>query len=181
MDGGETEPQGSSETDWLHRARNGDAAAFERLIETHGEGIYLLCRRFTHDAHEAEDLAQEVFMRVHRAIAGFRGDAAFRTWLYRIAVNACRSWHARTRTTEALDPYLAAPASSPDELDELQREIARLPERSRLVLGLRVFSGLEFEEIADIMETTPGSVRVYLTQARKQLLAQISTRTPETE
>jgi RNA polymerase sigma-70 factor (ECF subfamily) len=152
----------------VRRAQGGDARAFEALVARHGRSIYAACRRFTHDAHEAEDLAQEAILRAYRGLGAFRAESSFRTWIFRIVMNVGRTWWARRRPEPpAAGP--AAPAGDAELLESMRAEIATLPDRQREVLTLRVFAGLEFEEIAEILEISPGAARVHLSMARKAL------------
>jgi RNA polymerase sigma-70 factor (ECF subfamily) len=161
--------------DEVERARTGDVQAFESLIQKYGREVYAVCRRFTHDAHEAEDLAQEALTRAYRGLKNFRAEASFHTWLFRIVMNVGRSWWKSRSSEPPLSLSVPEQARSADELLEAMRvEIARLPDRQREVLTLRVFGNLEFEEISSILEITPGAARVHLSLARKALAERMS-------
>ena len=161
--------------EYVQRARDGKPRAFETLVERHGKDVYAVCRRFARDAHEAEDLAQEVFLKAYRGLSRFRGESSFRTWLFRITVNAGRSWIARRVPQEvAIPPGEAEPeAGTSDELERLRRAIAKLPDSQRMALSLRAFGGLAYEEVAQVLNMTPASVRVTVSLARKALAEQL--------
>src|SRR5437016_1468173 len=93
----------ASEAALLRAGQAGDRAALERLLAPHKGPLFALCYGILGDADDAEDAAQETFLRVLRGLARFRGDASFRTWLFRIAVNLCLNWKRDRRPTEPLD------------------------------------------------------------------------------
>src|SRR5947207_10825127 len=99
----------------IEACRRGDREAFDRLVERYQRDVYRLCYRYVNNHHDASDLAQEVFLKAFRAVARFRGDSAFSTWLYRIAVNTCLNFRATRRLpSEPLD----------DEVADLSRGVA---------------------------------------------------------
>lgn len=153
------------------RAAAGDPEAFRMLVTRHRESAYAVCRRWTGDAHEAEDLLQEAFLRAHRGLPGFRSEASFRTWFYRIVANVCRSWSRAKRPVPVGDdlPDAPAPEASSDRLEALGRAVEALPEKQRAVVTLRYFAGLEFDEIAAALEITPEAARMNLSLARRRL------------
>lgn len=175
------EPAAGDSVEFLARLRAGDRRAFEELVRAHQHRVYGLALRMLGDAAEAQDVAQEVFLRAHRGLAEFRGDARLSTWLYTIASRLClnRLAGSKRRLTrpgdEALDRVVdGRPGPDEtlerDELDAaLRRAIAELPEERRVVVVLRDVDGLAYEEIAEILALPVGTVRSRLHRARLDL------------
>jgi len=165
----------------LARLRAGEALAFEELVRAYQHRVFGVALRMLGNGAEAEEVAQEVFLRVHRAIAGFRGDAKLSTWLYRITSRLCLNRLASgerrmTRRGEETLMRLAnghADAATRLEQGELEaalhRAIAELPDERRIVVVLRDLEGLSYEEIALVLELEPGTVRSRLHRARIDL------------
>ena len=164
----------------LERLRAGDARAFEDLVIAYQHRVFGVALRMLGSRAEAEEIAQEVFLRAYRAIGAFRGEARLGTWLYGIASRLCLNRLASPdRRVARGDAALAdVPAATPDaaaaaeraELDAaLRAAIAGLPEDRRLVLVLRDVEGLSYEEIAETLAIDPGTVRSRLHRARLQL------------
>src|SRR3989442_3360753 len=164
----------------LERLRAGDPRAFEELVIVYQHRVCGVALRMLGSRAEAEEIAQEVFLRAHRAVADFRGDARLGTWLYAIASRLCLNRLASPdRRVARGDEVLAdVAAPTPDaaaaaeraELDAaLRAAIAELPEDRRLVLVLRDIEGLSYEEIAEALALEPGTVRSRLHRARLQL------------
>jgi len=160
------------------RFQQGDEDAFDQLVERHRRRIYSLTCRLASPA-EADDLAQEVFLAAYKALPSFRGDSAFSTWIYRIAVHVC-SHHVRKRrldTTELdeqqADDYRGHDPEQSALSGELQQRvrtaIAQLPEKLRLVVVLRDLQGLSYEEIAQVIGCPIGTVRSRLHYATQRL------------
>ncbi|MDJ0753520.1 MAG: sigma-70 family RNA polymerase sigma factor [Ardenticatenaceae bacterium] len=181
---GEQAGESSSDQRWIALARQGDTAAFEKLIDRHGLYIYNLALRLVSNPTEAEDIAQEAFIRVWKGLPRFRGDANFKTWLYRIVTNVCYSRLPQIkRELQALDPsddHLAIPARLQpveqillnQELSErLNREMALLPESYRLLLALRHLQEMSYDEIAAVTGMPLGTVKTGIFRARRQLRA----------
>ncbi|MBT9382551.1 sigma-70 family RNA polymerase sigma factor [Pseudooceanicola sp. CBS1P-1] len=175
----------------LARIAERDEGALALLITRHGHGIRALARRYLNDAHHAEDLVQEVFLRVWTTAHSYDPDRGpGRPWLYRIATNLCTdTWRRqRLRRFFGLTPEMPEPEDeAPDalrslagrqELDRLKPQIAALPERQRMALMLSVAGGLANEEIAGAMGTSPGAVEQLLVRARRRLRAKLGI-TPE--
>ena len=164
----------------LPRLRAGDPRAFEEFVIAYQHRVFGVALRMLGSRAEAEEIAQEVFLRAHRAIADFRGEARLGTWLYAIASRLCLNRLASPdrRLARGDDPLMDVPASTPDaaaaaeraELDAaLRTAIAELPDDRRLVLVLRDVEGLSYEQIAEALALDPGTVRSRLHRARMQL------------
>jgi RNA polymerase sigma-70 factor (ECF subfamily) len=159
--------------DGILACQRGEREAFDRLVERYQREIYRLCYRYVNNHHDANDMAQEVFLKAYRAISSFRGDSAFATWLYRIAVNSCLNFRsARKAETEQLSESLAdAGAGVEDDLAQRERSrlvrdaVKRLPERQRTTLILKVYHDLTHEEVARILGSSVGTVKASLFHA----------------
>jgi RNA polymerase sigma-70 factor, ECF subfamily len=170
-------------------AASGDVSAFDVLVRRHQSAIFNLVLRMVDDSHLAADLAQESFFRAYRAIASFRGESSFATWLHRITVNLCQ--HARVRRHRqrvhegrSLDAPLPGgeddKASDPPDLtleptervlrEERERAVREaidsLDEEQRIVVVMRDLNGLSYEEIAEALGWPIGTVRSRLHRAR---------------
>ena len=160
-----------------------ETQAFDDLVRTHRGRVYGLCYRYAGNPADAEDLAQEVFLRAYRGLSGFRGEASLSTWVYRIAVNVCLNWvSSGKRRVEELPEDLVAPGPSP--LERLGRKetsaavrtaVARLPERQRMTLVLRVYQELSHKEIGDIMDCPVGTAKANFFFALKNLRKYLET------
>jgi RNA polymerase sigma-70 factor (ECF subfamily) len=161
------------ERDAIEACRRGESEAFDRLVQRYQRDVYRLCYRFVNNHEDANDLAQEVFLRAWRAIARFRGESSFSTWLYRIAVNACLNFRALRRpSTQELPEGLADPLPgaearlvSADEARRVRAAVARLPEKQRATLILKVYHERTHEEVAEILGSTVGTVKANLFHA----------------
>src|SRR5947199_7313104 len=176
----------------LARLRAGEPRAFEELVIAYQHRVFGVALRMLGSRAEAEEIAQEVFLRAHRAIAEFRGEARLGTWLYAIASRLCLNRLASPdRRVARGDAALAdVPAATPDaaaaaeraELDAaLRAAIAGLPEDRRPVLVLRDVEGLAYEQIAEALALDPGTVRSRLHRARmqrKEKLERLACRAP---
>jgi RNA polymerase sigma-70 factor (ECF subfamily) len=161
--------------------QRGERAAFDALVERYQRGVYRLCYRYVNNHEDANDVAQEAFLRAYKAIGRFRGDSAFSTWLYRIAVNACLNFRAARRPPadelpESL-PDGGPPASERLEHEERARQVraavTRLPDRQRATLILKVYHDLSHEEVARILGSTVGTVKANLFHALANLRRQV--------
>lgn len=188
----------SAEADVLliERAKSGEVAAFEMLVVKYRRRIERLIGRIVRDVDLVEDVAQETFIRAYRALPQFRGDSAFYTWLYRIAVNTAK----KTVSDLARDPVLTESAlsqrSEDDETSRVDqeltdgetpeavlasREIARtvnaameaLPDDLRQAIALRELEGLSYDEIAIVMNCPIGTVRSRIFRAREAIAAKL--------
>ena len=165
--------EADDERDLVDAARNGDSRAFDLLVERHQRAIFRLCYRLAQNAEDAADLTQEALLRAFRSIRSFRGESAFGTWLYRIALNTCRSFRsARRPVHEELTEYSAV--SAPDgtlrlEQDERARTVrdavARLPEKQKATLVLKIYHEMTHEQIAEVLGTSVGTAKANLFHA----------------
>jgi RNA polymerase sigma-70 factor (ECF subfamily) len=174
-----------SDTELVVRARQGDEAAFEQLVLRHQRYVFNLAYRVLGDYTEAEDMTQEAFVRVWRGLSGFRGQARFTTWLYRIVHNLCLNrlpgLQRELLQTEPLEEVLADPGPSPADLFAVREQMAflhaqmdRLPEKYRLVLTLRYLQHLSYDEIAAALEMPMGTVKTHIHRARRLLRERLS-------
>jgi len=166
---------------FLDRLRAGEAAAFEELVTTYQHRVFGVALRMLGSSAEAQDVAQEAFLRAYRGLGEFRGDAKISTWLYAITSRLCFNRLASAerrlvRPDEEALLRLSDPGRRPDaalERSELEaalaRAIAELPEERRIVVVLRDVEGLAYEEIAQVLELELGTVRSRLHRARAEL------------
>lgn len=163
--------------DTVQRAARGDSAAFEQLYRDNVGRIYALCRRMTGNVAEAEEMTQEAFIRAWERLGSFRGDAAFSTWLHRLAANVVLSHHrvkARWRQRLVEDEDLSRHADPVDRAPrgtgiDIEEAIARLPEGAREIFILYDIEGYQHEEIADLTGLAVGTTKAQLHRARKLL------------
>ena len=172
-----------SDREAILACQNGDRAAFDRLVERHQREIYRLCFRYVNSHEDASDLAQDAFLKAYRAIGRFRGDSAFSTWLYRIAVNTCLNFRASRRTAhEELSEALADPSApvsqtmhERDQARRVRAAVTRLPEKQKATLILKVYHDLTHEEVAGILGSSVGTVKANLFHALANLRKMLGT------
>ena len=168
----------SDPTDLIHRAQQGDRAAFEALYRAHAGRVYALCLRLTADRALAEERTQDAFVRAWERLATFRGESAFSSWLHRLTVNevllgrrAERRREQRVVTSDdpaALERPGAADTSSGSALD-LEYAVAALPAGAREVFVLHDVEGYRHEEIAELTGIAVGTSKAQLFRARRLL------------
>ncbi|MEX1184626.1 MAG: sigma-70 family RNA polymerase sigma factor [Gemmatimonadota bacterium] len=155
----------------LDRARAGDADARNDLVRRYLPDVYRVTRRLLNDSSLAEDAAQDTMMSALGALDRFRGDASFRTWLLRIAVNAARSIGRRQGRRREVSLVLAEhePSRAPDPAESAERSteaervsalLERLPTKQRMAVSLRIQQGLSYAEVATALGCTQGAARV---------------------
>jgi RNA polymerase sigma-70 factor (ECF subfamily) len=171
--------------DLVHQAAAGDHAAFHLLVERHRTMVYRVAYQFARDHHDAEDITQEVFIKVYKSLDKFRQDAQLTSWMYRIAMNACID-HKRRQSSAGAAPFgeeaefkmLNTPEEAPGpedrayagELGEvLEQEIQRLPPGQRVVFIMRHHQGLKLGEIAESLGLAEGTVKRQLHAAVHRL------------
>ncbi len=164
----------------VRRGQAGDQDAFARLVERNQAGVYNLMLRMTRDPQEAADLTQEAFLRAWRSLPGFRAEAKFSTWLYRIAYNVCLSRRVVSRATFA-EPSAAERVPMPEReeppalvLQQERREhvlaaMQTLPPAYRVVLDLYYYRDCTYEEIAAILDLPLNTVKTHLRRAKAAL------------
>ena len=163
------------------RSRGGDIDSFNQLILRWERPIYALAYRVLGREEDARDVCQDTFLRAYRALPGFKGQAKFSSWLYRIALNLCRDWIRRQRRTpvsqmpDDVDPHeLAADGGPVESIEDLvaRRELsavvkeamAHLPEEQRTAIILKEYHGMTFQEIADLQGCPLSTVKTRLYQ-----------------
>ncbi|TDQ40203.1 RNA polymerase sigma factor RpoE [Thiopseudomonas denitrificans] len=170
----------------VERVQKGDKRAFDLLVLKYQSRIMALVVRFVHDSHEAQDVTQEAFVKAYRALGNFRGESAFYTWLYRIAINTAKNYLvSRNRRPPSADvdagdaefydgDHALKNIDTPerlllrDEIEEtVQHSIRKLPEDLRVALTLREYEGMSYEDIAHVMQCPVGTVRSRIFRARE--------------
>jgi RNA polymerase sigma-70 factor (ECF subfamily) len=184
----------------VRRLKQGDERAFQEMVQTYQDRIFGLMYRMIGNRQEAEDLAQEVFISVHRAIGNYRGEGRFYTWLYRIASNTCknrikylkgRNFHRASDIDETPAAHMAGKdgaavvsftshVPAPDQVVEgnrlegiIQRELAQLEPEHRLLIVLRDVQGMSYQDILKVTGLQEGTLKSRLHRARVALKARI--------
>jgi RNA polymerase sigma-70 factor (ECF subfamily) len=172
----------------VREAQAGNRNAFDMLVLKYQRRVERLLSRSVHNPADVADLCQETFLAAYRALPAFRGDSAFYTWLYRIAINAAQRQRARHRPVESLDAdegtFGTSASPSDDATPEallasrqvalgLNEAVESLAEDQRRALLLREVDGLSYDEIADLMGCPPGTVRSRIFRAREALASRL--------
>ena len=175
----------SADADLISRAAGGDPSAFQAIVERHRSMVYRVAYQFAGNHHDAEDIAQDVFIKVYRSLDRFRQDAQLTSWMYRIVMNACIDHRRRQRSAiaapfgdEAEQRMLNTPEGTPGPEDRayagelgqvLESEIGRLPSGQRVVFVMRHHQGMKLCEIADALGLAEGTVKRQLHAAVHRL------------
>lgn len=170
----------AQERELVERCRRGDDLAFQELIDGSKHLVFGLIARSVPDRSRTEDLSQEVYLRIHRGLPYFRGEARLTTWIFRIVANVCAQEHARRRAAAAdagaPPPPRRAQGGSPDrrftdmELqDRLEKAIARLPADQALLVGAHYLDGVQYEALAEALGVPLGTIKTRLYRAKRQL------------
>ncbi len=171
----------STDEELVARSVGGDLDSFNQLVLRWERPIYALAYRVIGREEDARDVAQEAFLRAFRALGGFKGQAKFSSWLYRITLNLCRDWIRRERRTpiaqtpEGVDLIELAGETSPTESIEalvsrrqlgraVEKAMALLPDEQRTAIILKEYHGLTFQEIADLLDCPLSTVKTRLYQ-----------------
>jgi RNA polymerase sigma-70 factor (ECF subfamily) len=182
------ESQSAIDGQLVKRVQAGDSRAYDLLVKKYQHKIIGLIGRYVYDHHEALDVSQEAFIKAYRALPKFRGDSAFYTWLYRIAINTAKN-HLVAKGRRPPDVDVAVEDAhyfggdselkdieTPennlyrDELEAIvKRVLDKLPEDLRVALTLREFDGLSYEDIANVMDCPVGTVRSRIFRAREAI------------
>jgi len=188
-----TAPSVQTEMALIRRVQQGDGVAFDRLVELYSTRVYNLAYRMIGNAEDAQDAAQEAFLRIYDALPKFRGDASFSTWMHRIVINVCHDEMTRRRrrpptltelATEDGDGGTLAEQATTGETAEdavlrqerqqaLHHAITTLPPPFREVLVLYDLQGFSYDEIAEMLRVNMGTVKSRLNRARNLLREKI--------
>ena len=179
------EAPAKAEAGLLARCRQGDQQAFRELVDRYKDLVFGLVSRSTSDRARAEDLAQEVFLRIHRGLPYFRGEATLTTWIYRIVLNLLSQESQKRRAARevALNPEL--PSHEPragdraardlELRDRLDKAMARLPAHYRLLIAGHYLQDVKYEDLAEALDIPLGTVKTHLHRAKQQLRALLET------
>ena len=174
--------------DLVLRVQQGDKSAFDLLVIKYQHRIMHLVNRYVKDPSEAQDVAQDTFIKAYRALADFRGESAFYTWLYRIAINTAKNYllsRSRRHFDYEIDVQDAEQVENAAQLKDMDTPdnllmneqivkvikdaVENLPEEMRIAITLREFEGMSYEEIAEAMDCPIGTVRSRIFRAREAI------------
>lgn len=171
----------------IRKAQNGDVSAFEKLVSLYAKKIYNYCYRMTDNREDAEDLTQEVFIKVYQNLKSFKGDSKFSTWIYRIAYNTCVDRYRKNRKVDTVslnyskdedsveielvsnDPLPEEEVIKKERYKKLQACIAGLKPEYKSVIILRDIQNYTYAEIAEILQVPLGTVKSHISRARAAL------------
>jgi RNA polymerase sigma-70 factor (ECF subfamily) len=162
------------ERELIERCRAGDDSAFGELVDRYKNLVYAMVYRMVPDRSHVDDLAQEVFLKVHRGLPYFRGDARLSTWIYRIVSNVCLQARATARapagTPPRREPGATDTAFADLELrDRLEKAMEQLPENYRLLVAAHYLQGVQYEALAEALNIPVGTVKTHLYRAKRRL------------
>lgn len=172
----ETQP-GLDESELIRKAQKGNSEAFEWLYQRHVRRIYALCLRMVSDPSRAEDLTQDVFVRLWKQLGSFRHESAFTTWMHRLAVNvvvsdirSTKRRDSRVVHTDTLEDFeREVKEAMPETRMDLEKAIAALPAGAKEMLVLHDIEGYRYREIAEMLEVAEGTVKSQISRARRLL------------
>jgi RNA polymerase sigma-70 factor (ECF subfamily) len=173
-------PEEFDERALIERCRTGDDTAFGELVDRYKDLVYGLVHRLTSDRAQVDDLAQDVFLKVHRGLPYFRGEARLSTWIYRIVQNVCFQARSRRTPDSSLDEHSAdRPRREPGLVDgsfadlelrdRLDKAIAQLPDQYRVLIAGHYLHGLQYEALAESLNIPLGTVKTHLHRAKRRL------------
>ncbi len=168
------------ERELVDRCRTGDESAFGELVDRYKNLVYAMVYRMVPDRSQVDDLAQEVFLKVHRGLPYFRGDARLSTWIYRIVSNVCAQARGSGRAVDRLSvrqssaelPERGAfdPSFADLELrDRLTKAVDQLPENYRLLIAAHYLEGVQYDALAETLGIPIGTVKTHLHRAKRRL------------
>jgi len=164
----------------IERCRTGDDTAFGELVDRYKDLVYGVVYRMVSDRTQVDDLAQEVFLKIHRGLPYFRGDAKLSTWIFRIVQNVCSQARARRapdvslerddETGRRYEPGTTDTAFGELELrDRLEKAIAQLPDNYRMLIAAHYLKGVQYEALAEALDIPLGTVKTHLHRAKRRL------------
>jgi RNA polymerase sigma-70 factor (ECF subfamily) len=164
----------------IERCRSGDDSAFGELVEQYKDLVYGMIYRLAADRSLVDDLAQDVFLRIHRGLPYFRGDARLSTWIYRIVQNVCFESRGRRLPTVPLESGVdgrprfepGGPDGAYSDLelrDRLEKAIAQLPDHYRFLIAAHYLKGVQYEALAESLGIPLGTVKTHLFRAKRRL------------
>lgn len=160
----------------VRRTQDGDTEAFSELVRRHQQVTYNLAYRFMRDATQAEDMAQEAFLKAFRLLKGFRGDSSFSTWLYRVTCSVCLTELSRRKRRGEVELHpihyknaAVHPSYNRDIPEHIRRCVTKLSDRYAEIVTLYYLKGVSYDEIAEAMDIPLGTLKTWMFRARKQL------------
>lgn len=173
----------------IANVQRGEMAAFQELVEKYKQKVFYMALDMTGNHHDAEDLSQEVFMKVFTAIKDFRGEAKLSSWLYRIAMNTCidktRRKHLKLVDIDDRVYEQATPGKNPEQLlqdratqDQIEQALQKLPPRQRSIFVMRHYNELMLREIAEALGISEGTVKAQLFRAIQRLQKELGASRP---
>lgn len=161
---------------WVLQCRNGDTAAFEELVRGHQRMIHSLAFRMTGSMADAEDLAQETFIQAFQSLGDFRGDSAFSSWLYRIAVNKCINWRRREQRRERFQREFlpdrnesASFSATSGSMDHVQQALMKLNPKQRAAVVLTICEGQSHAEAARALGCSETTISWRVFSAKRKM------------
>lgn len=162
----------------VRRSQSGDRDAFSELVRRHQNLVYNVAYRYMRDAAQAEDMAQEAFLKAFRLLKGFRGDCSFTTWMYRVTSSVCltelnrRKRRGEVTLSDETSKHAGATNPKPEEADlkeQIRRCVTYLSDRYATIITLYYLNGSSYDEIAQVMDVPLGTLKTWMFRARKQL------------
>jgi RNA polymerase sigma-70 factor (ECF subfamily) len=164
----------------IERCRTGDDIAFSELVDRYQNLVYAMVYRMVSDRSQTDDLAQEVFLKVHRGLPYFRGEARLSTWIYRIVANVCTQARSRRVLEVPLDPddhdrprrqlgVTDAAFADLELRDRLEKAIAQLPDNYQLLVAAHYLDGIQYDALAEALDIPIGTVKTHLYRAKRRL------------
>ncbi len=173
------------EAELIARCRQGDQQAFRELVDQYKDLVFALVSRGTADRSRVEDLSQEVFLRIHRGLPYFRGEAKLATWIFRIVLNLLSQESHKRRTAREVPLEPDAPSHQPRTVDRAARDLelrdrldkamARLPANYRLLIAGHYLHDVKYEDLAEALDMPLGTVKTHLHRAKQRLRALLET------